>query len=242
MKHQLIIAVALTLSAFNAAAQNKTHKLGLEAGTYLSYYNGNLGSSFFKFNTTAFGGFSGNVGLYLSKSFDVNLGGTIGHFGYCQTAEDKKRVVPIEQKCPGCPGEGGMGELRSLMISGNIFVKYKFANGFFLKEDSKIAPYAYIGAGVNRLSDNMGRNCVNVGKHFSVNGGLGVKYNFNERFNVGYNLALGCFVTNKHVYSSNGIKGITTEASVESAKGEEMQMANKKDFYMQNAVTFGFNF
>ena len=179
----------------------------------------------------------------LAESFDLNVGGTIGHFGYCQTAEDKKRVVPIDQKCPGCPGEGGgMGELRSLMIAGNIAFKYKFANGYILKENSKLAPYVYVGAGINRLSDNMRRNCVNVGKHFSVNAGVGVKYNFNERFNVGYNIAVGCFVTNKHVYTSNGIKGITAEVNTTETNGEEMKMVNKKDFYMQNAVTFGFNF
>jgi OOP family OmpA-OmpF porin len=241
MKNQIIIA-ALVLSGLTSVAQNKTKKIGVEVGAHLSHYNGNLGNSFFKFNTTAFGGFSGKVGLYLTKSFDVNVGGTVGHFGYCQTEADKRRVVPIEEKCPGCPGEGGMGELRSLMISGNIAVKYKFNNGIFLKEDSKIAPYIYVGAGINRLSDNMRRNCVNVGNHFSVNGGVGVKYNFNERFNIGYNIAVGCFVTNKHVYTSNGIKGIATEEATAAPTDAPMKMANKKDFYMQNAITFGINF
>ncbi|MES2762862.1 MAG: outer membrane beta-barrel protein [Bacteroidota bacterium] len=240
MKNQLIIT-AFVLSALTSMAQNKNKKIGLEGGAFIQQYNGNLGNSFFKFNTTAFCGFSAKAGFYLTKSFDVNVGGTIGHFGYCQTEEDKKRVVPINQKCPGCPGEGGMGELRAMMISGNIDVKYKFANGIFLKETSKIAPYIYVGAGINRLSDVMRRNCVNVGNHFSVNAGAGVKYNFNERFNIGYNLAVGCFVTNKHVYSSNGIKGIATETA-EATTGEEMKMANKRDLYMQNAVTFGINF
>ena len=243
MKNQLLMTAAVVLTTLSTIAQNKNHKIGVEAGAYLSHYNGNLGNSFFKFNTTAFGGVSANAGVYLSKSFDVNVGGTIGHFGYCQTTEDKKRVVPVEQKCPGCPGEeGGMGDLRSLMISGNVAMKYKFANGYILKENSKLAPYVYVGAGINRLSDNMRRNCVNVGKHFSLNGGVGVKYNFNERFNVGYNLGIGCFVTNKHVYSSNGIKGITAETNTTETNGEEMKMANKKDFYLHNAITFGFNF
>jgi OOP family OmpA-OmpF porin len=240
MKKQFFIS-AIVVSALGAMAQTKDQKIGLEAGAYLQHYNGNLGNSFFKFNTTAFAGTSLNLGLYLTKSFDLNAGGSIGHFGYCQTDEDKKRVVPISQKCPGCPGEGGMGELRSLMISGNLALKYKFANGFFLKEHSKLAPYIYVGAGINRLSDVMRRSCVNVGKHISVNAGVGVKYNFSERFNIGYNLALGCFVTNKHVYSSNGIKGIAEQAPAE-VSNEEMKMANKKDFYMQNAITFGVNF
>lgn len=236
MKNHLLISTVLFLSMLNSIAQNKNKKIGVEAGTYLQHYNGNLGNSFFKFNTTAFGGFSANVGLYLNKSFDVNVGGTIGHFGYCQTAEDKNRIVSINQKCPGCVDKLGMGELRSLMISGNIALKYKFANGIFLKENSKLAPYIYAGVGINQLSDNMKRNCVNAGNHFTINGGLGVKYNINERFNIGYNLALGCFMTKK-VYYTNAIENGEIEKDA-----EDIKMDKRKDFYMQNALTFGVNF
>ncbi len=243
MKNYVFITVSIFLSSLNSIGQNKNNKIGIEAGAFIQQYDGNLGSSFFKFNTVAFAGASINTGLYLNKSFDLNVGGTMGHFGYCQTAEDKSRIVPFDQKCPGCPGEeGGMGDLRSLMISGNVAVKYKFANGYILNENSKLAPYVYFGAGINRLSDNMRRNCVNVGKHFSLNGGVGVKYNINERFNIGYNLAFGCFVTNKHVYTSNGIKGITAVVNPTEVNGEEMKMSNKKDSYLQNSLTFGFNF
>lgn len=236
MKNQIIIA-ALLLSTLSSIGQSKNNKLGIEGGAYLQHYNGNLGSSFFKFNTTAFGGSSLNLGLYLNKSFDLNVGGSIGHFGYCQTAEDKKRIVSIEQRCPGCTNQLGMGELRSLMISGNIAVKYKFANGIFLKEDSKLAPYIYAGAGINRLSDNMRKNCVNVGTHFTINAGAGIKYNFNERVNIGYNLGIGCFVTKK-VYYTNAI----AEDNDAEKDVDDIRMEKRKDLYMQNALTLGINF
>ena len=235
MKNQIIIT-ALILSALTSIGQNKNHKIGIEAGAYLQHYNGNLGNSFFKFNTTAFGGFSANAGMYLSKSFDLNIGGSVGNFGYCSTDEDKKRVVSIEQRCPGCTNQLGMGELRSMMASGNIAIKYKFANGIFLKEDSKLAPYIYAGVGVNHLADNMKRNCVNVGMHLTINAGAGIKYNFNERFNIGYNLGLGCFVTKK-VYASNA-----SAMNKEDKDADDIKIDKRKDFYMQNAVTFGFNF
>lgn len=235
MKNHLLIS-ALVLSTLSAIGQNKNNKIGIEGGTYIQQYNGNLGNSFFKFNTTAFGGFSANCGLYLSKSFDLNIGGTIGHFGYCQTEEDKKRVVSIAQRCPGCTNSLGMGELRSLMVSGNIAVKYKFANDVFLKENSKLAPYIYAGLGINHLSDNMKRNCVNVGTHFTINGGVGIKYNINERFNIGYNLAVGCFMTKK-VYYTNAIQNGDVDKDA-----DDIKMEKRKDFYMQNAVTFGMNF
>lgn len=236
MKNYLFISATLLLTTLSMFGQTKNKKVGIEAGTYLQHYNGNLGNSFFKFNTTAFGGFSANAGLYLNKSFDLNIGGSIGHFGYCSTEEDKKRVVSIEQRCPGCTNQLGMGELRSMMASGNIAIKYKFANGIFLKENSKLAPYIYAGVGVNHLADNMKRNCVKVGMHLTINAGLGVKYNINERFNIGYNLGLGCFATKK-VYASNA-----SAMDEEDKDADDIKMEKRKDFYMQNAITFGINF
>lgn len=236
MKNYLFISATLLLTTLSMFGQTKNKKVGIEAGAYLQHYNGNLGNSFFKFNTTAFGGFSANAGLYLNKSFDLNVGGSIGNFGYCSTEEDKKRIVSIEQRCPGCTNQLGMGELRSMMASGNIAIKYKFANGSILKENSKLAPYVYAGVGVNHLADNMKRNCVKVGMHLTINAGLGVKYNINDRFNIGYNLGLGCFVTKK-VYASNA-----SSMNDEDKDADDIKMEKRKDFYMQNAITFGINF
>lgn len=237
MKNQLLITAAFVLATFGLTAQTKNRKIGIETGAYLQQYNGNLGNSFFKFKETAFGGGSLNLGLYLNKSFDVNVGGSIGHFGYCQTEEDKKRVVSLEYRCPGCTDRLGMGELRSMMISGNTSIKYKFANGYLLKEDSKISPYLYAGVGINYLSDVMKRNCVNVGNHFTINAGAGVKYNITERLNIGYNLGLGCFMTKK-VYYTNAI----AENNEVEKDADDIKMEKRKDFYMQHALTLGFNF
>lgn len=237
MKNQLLITAAFVLATFGLTAQTKNRKIGIETGAYLQQYNGNLGNSFFKFKETAFGGGSLNLGLYLNKSFDVNVGGSIGHFGYCQTEEDKKRVVALEYRCPGCTDRLGMGELRSMMISGNTAIKYKFANGYLLKEDSKIAPYLYAGVGINYLSDVMKRNCVNVGNHFTINAGAGVKYNITERLNIGYNLGVGCFMTKK-VYYTNAI----AENNEVEKDADDIKMEKRKDFYMQHALTLGFNF
>lgn len=235
MKNQILIS-ALFLSTLSIVAQNKNNKIGVEVGGHIMEYNGNLGNSFFRIDNTTFGGGNASVGLYLNKSFDVNVGVSVGHFGYCQTQADKKRVVSLEQRCPGCIDRLGMGELRSMIISGNTSVKYKFANGYMLKEDSKLAPYVYAGIGINYLSDVMKRNCVNVGTHLTINGGAGVKYNITERFNIGYNLGLGCFVTKK-VYYTNAIANKETEKDADDIKFEK-----RKDFYMQHALTLGFNF
>ncbi len=240
MKKTGLIAACL-LSAFVTLAQSKNHKFGVTAGGTIQHYNGNLGSSFFKFNTTCFGGVMANFGVYLNRSFDFNPGLSIGHFGYCQTAADATRVVSLELRCPGCTDRLGMGELRSLMFSGNVHLKYKFANGYILREDSKIAPYVYSGFGINYLSDVMKRNCVNIGTHLTLNGGVGVKYNLTERLNVGYNLAVGCFLTKK-VYYTNAESAETASHEEEENDPIDVKMEKRKDFYMQHALTIGFNF
>ena len=235
MKNYLFIS-AFLLCTLCAIGQSKNHKFGFTAGGYIQQYNGNLGNSFFKFNTCCFGGGGATFGMYLNKSFDVNVSATAGHFGYCQTDADKNRIVSISQRCPGCTDRLGMGELRALMIAGNIAIKYKFANDYLLKEDARFSPYVYVGAGINRLSDNMKRNCVNVGNHITINAGAGIKYNITERFNVGYNLALGCFVSQK-VYYTNA-----TAIDSNDNGPEERKMEKRKDMYMQNALSLGINF
>jgi hypothetical protein len=81
----------------------------------------------------------------------------------------------------------------------------------------------------------MKANCVNVGNHFSVNAGAGIKYNFCKRFNIGYNLGFGCFIKDK-VYAVNG--------SADTSDNDEdvVKMQRRKDFYMQNTLFLGMNF
>jgi OOP family OmpA-OmpF porin len=235
-----LLITALLFCTTLAMAQSKNYKYGVTAGAHIQHYNGNLGNSFFKFRTTCFGGGSGTLGIYLNKSFDLNLGASIGHFGYCQTDADSSRFVSLEHRCPGCTDRLGMGELRALMISGNVAIKYKFDNGILLKENTKFAPYIYAGFGLNRLSDNMGRNCVNVGNHISVNAGAGINYKITDRLSFGYNLGIGCFVAKK-VYLTNAIADAQDNEPNEHDP-EKLKLEKRRDLYMQNALTLGFNF
>jgi hypothetical protein len=233
MKKNLIVTLLL-LSTLSAEGQSTTNKFGLTLGASIQHYNGNLGNSFFKFNTVCFGAVNTSFGAYLNKSFDVNITGSIGHFGYHPEHENGV-VVPLELRCPGCEGLG-MGELRSLMVSGNVAIKYKFANDILLKENAKFAPYVYAGLGLNHLSDNMKRNCVNVGYHYTLVSGAGIRYNINEKFNIGYNLGIGCFITKK-VYNTN-----TLENAMIVIDSDHTNIEKRKDLYMQNTLSLGMNF
>jgi hypothetical protein len=231
-----LFLVTFLLIALNTNAQNEIHRFGITIDGHFQQYNGNLGNSFFKYKSTCFGGFTSTLGVYLNKSFDLNVGGSIGHFGYCQTNMDANRMVSLEQRCPGCTDRLGMGELRSLLISGNLGLKFKLANDIILRQASKVAPYLYTGVAINNLSDNMKRNCVNVGTHYTVNGGAGIKYNFNHQFFIGYNIGIGCFVTKK-VYATN--ETINTETDLDPT---DLKLEKRKDLILQNGFLFGFNF
>jgi hypothetical protein len=74
---------------------------------------------------------------------------------------------------------------------------------------------------------------VNVGNHFSVNSGLGVKYRINERVNIGYNLGIACF-TSKKVYATSG------PPEGDLAHDEDViKMEKRKDFLLQNTLSIG---
>lgn len=239
MKHYLPI-IALLFYTSTAIAQSKNHKFGFTAGGSIQHYNGNLGNSFFQFKTTCFAGVTTNFSVYLNKSFDMSFDNSIGRFGYCPTEEDMLRAVAFELRCPGeaCADFVGMGNLRSQIISSSFSIKYKFNNGYFLPEDTKIAPYVYGGFGVNQLSDVMQRDCVNPGTHFSLNGGTGVRYNITERFNVGYNLDIARF-TNKKVYLTNTI---ADKADSHDEDPEVHEMEKRDDYCLRNSISFGINF
>ena len=220
--YTLVFALLLTIGV---NAQNRNHKFGFTAGTAIQHYSGDLGNSFFKFNTCCFAAEVFSLSYYLDNAFDFTASSTIGDFGYWQRPGDQK-VVPLGKRCPGCKGEG-MGELRSRMYTGNIAIKYKLDNGTVFREDSKISPYMYVGVGVNYLADRMKRNCVNTGTHFSVNTGAGLKYNVTSRFSFGYNIAVSHFV-NEHIYATVG--------------GDNMVMDGKKDKCLQNTLYLGMTF
>ncbi len=236
MKKNILITI-MFICISNAFGQSENLKYGITVGAGINHYNGNLGNSFFQPKTTCFGGFNIDFGSYVNKSFDFNIGVGGGHFGYCQTQKDVDRLSHLELKCPGCTDKINMVELRSLIISGNVAMKYKFANGYLLKESTKIAPYIYAGAGINSLTDNMKKECVNVGYHFTINVGAGFKYNITEKFNIGYNLGIGCFLTKK-VYDANPVN----DNEVQDHQDEVEKMEKRKDLMMRNSFTLGMNF
>ncbi len=191
---------ALCLLFFAAAmtAQTETNKFGITAGFGFQQYQGNVGNGFYNFKTSSYGVGTLHLTYYLSKSFDAGLIGTLGDYGYCQASSVANTEVPVIDRCKGCGDRVGLGNLNSRLYSAGFMVKYKFANGYLLKEDARFKPFVYGGACYNSIQDIMKMQCISPGTYYSVNAGLGIRYDLNKRINVSYNLGFGYFVSAEH--------------------------------------------
>lgn len=219
MRNWLPVAAFLLLSSFTMSAQSKSHKLGLSFGGGPQDYRGDLGNGF---KVNSYDSWRGAVvlqaGYYLNPSFDAGLFGSLGDLGFCQTFDVSNLPVESEDQCPGCEGRVGLGNLSSRLAAAGLSLKYKFANGYLLKEHSRVQPYVYAGAAFNHLTDRMKMNCVKTGNYLSVNAGLGVRFKITERINIGYNMGIGYFTQDDMDFMSHG---------------------GSNDYYMQNALLLG---
>ena len=171
-----------------------------------------MGNSWFNPGEEWYGFVSVSYGRYINKSFDLNLNASTGDFGHCRDSDD-----------PAVRSDGSrVLNMLSRLTTGIVTVKYKFANGYLLKENAKIAPYVFLGAGMNNVTDFWWTNKsrVNKGNYGSINAGLGVRYNFTEKYNLTYNLGFGYFTSDNIDYRVQGIN----------------------DMYMQHTFSLGINF
>lgn len=126
----LIIFSHLILSNATSQTADRKFSIGLNIGT--RKYNGDMGnglSNFKKIQPMV----GLQLGLYLSKTFDLNLGANSGNLNYLNT--DK---VP---------------NFESSMIDGALMVKLKTYNGGIFKEDALLAPYLLAGIGFAASTD-----------------------------------------------------------------------------------------
>ncbi len=209
-KNVLIIAIiAISNSSYAQTAERKNN---ISIGGGSEGYKGDLGSVWFKRGEEWYGFAGINYSHYLNKSFDFTTSLTFGDYGHCREADEN------QYRDDGTEVLNMLGRLTSLVVS----VKYKFANGYLLKENARIAPYIYLGAGANNISEHWWKNKTraNTGYFGSFNGGLGAQYNFYKRFNFTYNLGFGYF----------------TSDNVDKRKD------GGNDMLMQQSLMLGFNF
>lgn len=164
-----VIAVSLIVSSLAINAQSVDRKIGIQLGTGLNQVHNDYGNGFFNFNQGAYMFGSLNIGYYLNRSFDLDLGGSYGETGF----HDNANVFQM----------GGR------MLQMDLGLRYKLANGYLLKETSLIQPYVYMGAGMASFADGGGFvNRIQNGTNLTINPGAGLNFMLTDNIYIGYNL------------------------------------------------------
>lgn len=124
MRSALLI-LCVMLSAYIVKAQNADNKWGV--GLYLNFndYKGDIANDFWDFGNTEPMIGSATLGRYLNPSFDAVF---------------RLSVFNVES-------EGALGNFDDWLINTNLNLKYKFNNGYLLKEDARISPFLVGGFG-----------------------------------------------------------------------------------------------
>ncbi|MDP1727298.1 MAG: OmpA family protein [Bacteroidota bacterium] len=163
----------------HAQTVDRKWNLGLMVGT--SEYAGDLGNGFIDFNTKALDN-NRIVGLslnrFMSTTFDFSLMGVFGDWGYYKTAEPFK------------------GE----MILGSAFIKFKFDNGYIIKEESRLSPYLLFGAGFTRLRGDK----INGGLDYPIMAGAGLNLRISEVMGLNYQATYGYLSSDGRDYRVGG--------------------------------------
>lgn len=120
-------------------SQNPDQKIGLGLNVGLREYNGDLGNGYFNYNST-FPSIGLWGGYYLNRFVDLNLNVNYGFFGY---QNNKLKDLPLNAANDTVFGKS----FSSNMLDFKLLGKFKFNNGFILKEDAMFAPFLVFGVG-----------------------------------------------------------------------------------------------
>lgn len=131
MRIRTLLLVALLALTVSVNAQNAEKKWSFGPSFGVVEYAGDLGNFWYNFNTGWAGG--GSLYRYLNPSLDAGIVGFYDHID----KTDENNIFP------------GLGlNFSTQFYSGQARLKYKFANGYILKEDAFIQPFIEGGLGV----------------------------------------------------------------------------------------------
>ncbi len=181
IKASLLLIVAM-FATFAVNAQDVDHKWSVGAHATFNDYKGDLGDDFWNFGNT---GVALTVGRYLSPSFEL-----VGNLSYNKIKTDLAFSNNMK-----------IGEMDNNFLIATLNMKYKFNNGYIIKEDAMLAPYLLAGFGVTWVE----RNGQFYSKKFNddvrdeiFNLAVGLTFNLSKKFAV--NLETGMYYANSDYY------------------------------------------
>ncbi|MEA4936687.1 MAG: OmpA family protein [Paludibacter sp.] len=161
--------VVMLLAYTSLVAQTADSKFAIGLNAISSEYNGDYGSGIWNFDRFYPGG-GLSLGMYLNPSFDLGLQGNFGNYGYIKDAANRF-----------------FGNKFDMSLLG----RYKFNNGYILKETAKFYPFLTAGIGFatySRASNDVGASptIITPGADFIIPVGAGLKYQITDRFALQY--------------------------------------------------------
>ncbi len=151
MKQTFFLSIFLFAFAIcNAQTAEKKTALTLYAGTL--QYKGEFGNQFFKTDNVQ-AAFGISVSQYMSRSFNLGLMYSLADVNYTNNKDF----------------------LLGNMSSMNLFLTYKFNNGYLLKENARIAPYLIAGIGANDWSETQPKKTQFTDAFVPAGGGIRIR-------------------------------------------------------------------
>ena len=192
----LSLITALIIASQFVTAQTEDYMLSLGLSQIRNEYYGDYGNGIFNFNQKMYYGIGLNASYYLDSSFDIGLQTSYGEYGY---TED--------------PGNRFLGRKFDISIN----THYKINNGYFMDENSRIAPFISIGLGlaaygIDPSVDKLGVNStlspmiITKGIDLIVPLGLGLKFQVTNQFAIQYQYLVN--YTNSDVHDQNISGGV----------------------------------
>ncbi len=125
---------------FNAFSQTREHPwaFGLHFGK--TENNGDLGDASFDWEKAFYMNGGIKLSRYISRSFDFTAHINAGELGYWRSGDTITYL-----------GGRYVGNFYGNHYNGFIALRYKFNNGYLLREDARIAPYLFLGLGLSHL-------------------------------------------------------------------------------------------
>ncbi|PKQ63352.1 hypothetical protein BZG01_16145 [Labilibaculum manganireducens] len=203
----VLLLFALSLLSPVVRAQNADQKWGV--GLYLNFndYKGDIANDFWDLgNSKPYLG-SATLGRYLNPSFDAVF--RVSYFN-------------VES-------EGAIGNFDAWLFNTDVNLKYKFNNGYFLKENATLSPFLVAGLGYTN-ADTKGR----------VFGG-----DFNKQYdNVNFYYAAGLNIQIDDRWSVALETGIYYPMSdrYDGYKNKEREAKSYNDKFMHNTIGVIYNF
>ena len=208
----LLLTTVLFLGTYASYAQNADNKWGFGAHFGVMEYNGDYSNQFYSFRQGYAVGAS--LSRYLNPSFDL-----MGHFFYDMTHSFDG----------GISGMPTWLSFTSDMYNLNLLAKYKFNNGYILKETAILAPFVLAGFGGNiSVSNGVGENGAMSGEQLlkpNLYGGLGLNLRISHAISLAVQTSLMMPFTDEIDGTSGAVAPVTK-------KGNDKFLQNSVGLYI----------